>query len=46
MLGDKYILGAHKRCHQGMDWLVGWEIGFYGISTLVDYLMTNPFLYK
>ena len=27
-------------------WLVGWLFGFYGISTLVGYLMPNPFLYK
>ena len=26
-------------------WLVGW-LGFYGISTFVGYLMTNPFLCK
>ena len=25
---------------------VGWVFGFYGISTIVDYLMPNPFLYK
>ena len=24
---------------------VGWLVGFYGISTLVSYLMPNPFLY-
>ena len=23
-----------------------WLFGFYGISTLVGYLMPNPFLYK
>ena len=23
-----------------------WLFGFYGISTFVDYLMPNPFLYK
>ena len=27
-------------------WLVGWLVGFYGISTLVGYLMLNPFWYK
>ena len=26
--------------------LVGWLFGFYSISTLVGYLMPNPFLYK
>ena len=26
--------------------LVGWFIGFYGISTFVGYLMPNPFLSK
>ena len=26
--------------------VVGWLIGFYGISTFVGYLMPNPFLYK
>ena len=26
--------------------LVGWLVGFYGISTFVGYLMPNPFLYK
>ena len=26
-----------------ISWLVGWV---YGISTFVDYLMPNPFLYK
>ena len=25
---------------------VGWLFGFYGISTIVGYLMPNPFLYK
>ena len=29
-----------------VDWLVGWSFGFYGISTFVDYLTSNPFLYK
>ena len=28
-----------------IDWLVGW-LGFYGISTFVGYLTSNPFLYK
>ena len=27
-------------------WLVGWLFSFFGISTLVGYLMQNPFLYK
>ena len=27
------------------DWLVGWLVWFYGISTIVDYLMPNLFLY-
>ena len=26
--------------------MVGWFIGFYGISTFVGYLMLNPFLCK
>ena len=26
--------------------LTGWLFGFYGISTIVGYLMPNPFLYK
>ena len=26
--------------------LVGWLVGFYGISTFVGYLTPNPFLYK
>ena len=26
--------------------LDGWLVGFYGISTFVDYLMPNPFLCK
>ena len=26
--------------------LVGWFVGFYGISTFVGYLMPNPFLCK
>ena len=26
--------------------VVGWLVGFNDISTLVDYLMPNPFLYK
>ena len=25
-----------------VTWLVGWFIGFYGISTIVGYLMLNP----
>ena len=29
-----------------LQWLVGWLVGFYGISTFVGYLMPNPFLYK
>ena len=30
-----------------IKFLLGWLIfGFYGISTIVDYLMPNPFLYK
>ena len=29
-----------------MVWLVGWLLGFYGISTVVGYLMPNPFLCK
>ena len=33
--------------HVQLDtWLVGWLVGFYGISTFVGYLMPNPFLYK
>ena len=24
-----------------IDWLVGWLVGFYGISTLVGYLIPN-----
>ena len=27
-------------------WLVGWLFGFYGVSTFVGYLMSNPFLNK
>ena len=26
--------------------MIGWLVGFYGISTFVDYLMPNPFLCK
>ena len=26
--------------------LVGWLVGFYGISTFVGYLTPNPFLWK
>ena len=26
--------------------LVGWLVGFYGISTFVGYLTPNPFLYR
>ena len=26
--------------------VVGWFVGFYGISTFVDYLTPNPFLCK
>ena len=26
--------------------IVGWLVGFYGISTFVGYLIPNPFLYK
>ena len=29
-----------------LDWLVGWLVGFYGISTFIGYLMPNPFLCK
>ena len=29
-----------------LDWLVGWLFGFYGILTLIGYLMPNLFLYK
>ena len=28
-----------------LDSLVGWLSGFYGISTIVDYLIPNPLLY-
>ncbi len=28
------------------EWMVGWLVGFYGISTFVGYFMSNPFLYK
>ena len=27
-------------------YIVGWLVGFYGISTFVGYLMQNPLLYK
>ena len=33
-----------KRSQWG--WLVGWLVGFYGISTFVGYLMPNPFSWK
>ena len=29
-----------------LGWLVGWLVGFYGISTFVGYVMPNPFLLK
>ena len=29
-----------------IGWLVGWFIGFYGISTFVGYLTPNLFLCK
>ena len=32
--------------HSLIMWLVGWLVGFYGISTFVGYLTTNPFLYS
>ena len=28
------------------DYMNGWLVGFYGISTFVGYLMPNPFLCK
>ena len=37
-------------CNLSVDlnqfWLVGWLVGFYGISTFVGYLTPNPFLCK
>ena len=29
-----------------LEIVVGWLVGFYGISTFVGYLISNPFLYK
>ena len=26
--------------------VIGWLVGFYGILTLIGYLMANPVLYK
>ena len=31
---------------ESLRWLVGWLVGFYGISTFVGYLMPNLFLCK
>ena len=46
------LLGLHK-WHQNYiqysilrGFLVGWLVGFYGISTFVGYLTPNPFLHK
>ena len=30
----------------GYGWLVGWLVGFFGISTIVGYLTPNPILYE
>ena len=35
-----------RKQNEKQGWLVGWVGGFYGISTLADYLTLNPFLYK
>ena len=41
------VVGVFYRSScKGGCWLVGWLVGFYGISTFVGYLMPNPFLYK
>ena len=37
---------ATKWLVQGLEDLVSWFLGFYGISTFVGYLMPNPFLCK
>ena len=29
-----------------MSWLVGWLVGFYGISTFIGYIMPNPIFYN
>ena len=38
--------GIYIREGSKSEELVGWLVGFYGISTFVCYLMLNPFLYK
>ena len=42
LLYTNISMGTQLNCSK----LVGWLVGFYGISTFVDYLISNPFLYK
>ena len=42
LVPNKYLIEVYVF----MGGLVGWLVGFYGISTFVGYLMPNPFLYK
>ena len=37
---------THTHIYKMIKRLVGWFVGFYGISTFVGYLMPNPFLCK
>ena len=41
---EENILGCQSL--QNIIFLVGWLVGFYGISTFIDYLTPNPFLCK
>ena len=43
---DNEVFLWHDATGNWMSVLVGWLFGFYGISTLVGYLMPNPFLYE
>ena len=38
------MISSSNNCNSNM--MVGWFIGFYGISTFVGYLTPNPFLCK
>ena len=41
MGANRKKIGANRK-----DMLVGWLVGFYGISTFAGYLTPNPFLCK